>query len=180
MSEKIDISTLRIFIENPAKEFHVREIARMLNISPTTAGNNLKKLKKDKYLLQKKELGHIRYRAKTDSENYKDIKTYYNIRKIKNSGLVEFLITKLNYPETIILFGSYAKAENTPISDIDIFILSETKKEPNVTNFEKILGCKLQLFLTNKKKLNQMIKDSKELLNNILNGKILYGYFEVF
>ncbi len=180
MSEKIDIDTLQPFIENPFNEFHVREIARILKISPTTAGKCLESLKKEDYLLKKKERGHLLYRANTESENYKELKTYYNIRKIKKSGVVDFLIKEFNYPEAIILFGSYAKAENTPVSDIDIFILSEAKKEPDLALLEKRIGCKIQLFTANRKKFNQMLKESKELLNNILNGKILYGYVEVF
>lgn len=180
MSKIIDTNTLKPFLENPNREYHPRELSRLLKISPTTAGKFLESLKKQNYLLKRKERGHLLYRANTDNEAYRDLKTHYNITKIKKSGLVDHLISEYNYPKTIILFGSYAKAENTPESDIDLFIASEITKEPNLKKFEKKLGCEIQLFCANKKKFNQMKENSKELLNNILNGKILYGYIEAF
>ncbi len=180
MSKKIDTYTLKPFIENPNREYHLRELSRLLKISPTTVGKNLESLKKENYLLKRKDRGHLLYRANTDSDAYKDTKTYYNITRIKKSGLIDFLTNEYNYPKTIILFGSYAKAENTPQSDIDLFIVSETTKEPNLKKFEKKLGCEIQLFTANQRKFKQMKENSKELLNNILNGKILYGYIEAF
>jgi len=180
MSSKIDTDLLKPFLEDPQREFHLREFARIHKISPTTAGKILENLRKDNYLLKKKERGHLLYRANTDSVEYKYLKAFYNVSKINDSGLVDFLVDEFNYPEAIVLFGSYAKSENTPKSDIDIFVLSEIKKEPEVSRFEKALKCKIQLFSANRTKFNQMTKESKELLNNILNGKILYGYLEVF
>lgn len=180
MSLKIDTDLLKLFFEDPQREFHLREFARIQKISPTTAGKFLENLRKDNYLLKRKERGHLLYRANTDSVEYKNLKVFYNISKINDSGLVDFLVEYFNYPEAIVLFGSYAKAENTPKSDIDIFVLSEFKKESDVSRFEKALKCKIQLFSANRTKFNQMAKESKELLNNILNGRILYGYLEVF
>ncbi len=180
MSLKIDTELLKHFFDDPHREFHLREFARIHKISPTTAGKILENLRKENYLLKRKERGHLLYRANTDGEEYKNLKAFYNVSKITNSGLVNFLVDEFNYPEAIVLFGSYAKAENTLKSDIDIFVLSEVKKEPDVSKFEKALKCKIQLFSADRTKFNQMANDSKELLNNILNGRILYGYLEVF
>lgn len=47
---------------------------------------------------------------------------------IDTAGLIE-KIKPLN-PEKIILFGSFAKGEEKPESDIDILIIKQTKKKP--------------------------------------------------
>ena len=82
-----ELNTLRLFFESPTKEFNVRELARILNISPATASNELKKLAKDGILIKRKERILDLYRANLDNDLYKDIKTFYNLRRIKEAGL---------------------------------------------------------------------------------------------
>ncbi|MBS3056954.1 MAG: nucleotidyltransferase domain-containing protein [Candidatus Aenigmarchaeota archaeon] len=178
MFKKID-NILNIFIEEPEKRFSVREIARLLKINPSTASKYLQILAKDGFLRKRKEFNCILYQADAESEKFKDIKIYYNISKIRNSGLIEVIEDEL-YPEVIILFGSYAKGENTKRSDIDLFVLSESKKNLDVATFEKIFGSEIQLFVMNKKKVENIKKENKELLNNIMNGIRMSGFFEVF
>ena len=88
---------------------------------------------------------------------------------------------KIFYDEpTIILFGSYKTATNTLDSDIDITIISTHKKKMNLSEFEKTLNHKIQLFLYTKKDIKNMKTEQPELLNNLCNGMILNGEFEVF
>ena len=94
--------------------------------------------------------------------------------------MVEFIENELNYPEAIVLFGSYAKGENKKGSDIDLFILSESKNKLDLNDFEKKLDTEIQVFLHNRKDFEQMKVDNKELLNNIINGIKLSGFLEVF
>lgn len=169
-----------IFIQQPNNEYHVREIARMLKISPTTTSKYLNNLKKEGLLISKKERSHLLFKANTENKSYKDLKLYHNIKNIRNSGLIKHLNKELNYPESIILFGSFKKATNTSTSDIDLFILTPTKKTLNLYKFEKILNHNIQLFIYSKKEFEILKKDNKELLNNIINGISLEGFLEVF
>lgn len=171
---------LKIFFENPAEEFHVRELAKLLKIAPTTATKYADLLTRQKILEKRREINLILYRANMESNSYRINKTFYNINKIIGSGLVSFIEEKFNHPEAISLFGSYAKGENTKKSDIDLFILSESKRELNLTEFEKTLKCRIQFFTFNRKSFEEMKEKNKELLNNILNGHVLYGFLEVF
>lgn len=120
------------------------------------------------------------YAADTESNTFRDFKIYSNIRNIRSSGLVGFIEKELNYPETIILFGSYAKGENTRKSDIDFFILSESKKTLEFGAFEKKLGTRIQAFIYNRQETERMKTANKELLNNMIAGIRLSGFFEVF
>ena len=181
MSKIIDIDEiLSIFVEEPDKKLNVREVARMAGVTPTTASKHLKNLSKNKFLLKKKERNMILYSADTESQTFRDFKIYQNIKKIKETGVVDFINTELSYPETIILFGSYAKGENTKRSDIDLFILSESKKGIDCGKFQKILGAEIQTFIYSRKETEGMKTKNKELLNNIINGTKLSGFFEVF
>jgi predicted nucleotidyltransferase len=167
-----------IFLDNPNKDFHIREIARIVRKSPTTVSKKLQELKKKKLLLSRNERNHQLYRANIQNNFFCDLKLYYNIKRIRESGLIEYLLEYYNYPSAIILFGSFQKAENVASSDIDLCIITAKESEPNLEKFEKKLKHKVQLFPFSDKKLQSF--KNKGLLNNIINGVVLEGFLEVF
>ncbi len=166
-----ELNILKMFFEEPNREFNVREVARILGISPATASKELKKMAKGSLLKERKERMLKLYRADLESELYRDLKTFYNIRKLKDSGLIEGL-NKYYLKPSIVLFGSAAHGLDTETSDFDLLIVSERKKEfPSLKVFEKKVGRGLQLFV---------VKDIRELrnenlINNIANGTMLQG-----
>lgn len=171
---------LDFFIKEPEREFHVRELARLTKKSPTTISKYLTKLKKDKILISKRKLNHLLFKANIENKSFKDLKLSFNIRKIRDSGLINYINDQFNHPEAIILFGSFAKAENIPSSDIDILIISPSKKNINLQKYEKILQHSIQLFVHSKVEIDKMKIKNKELLNNWINGIVLEGFWEIF
>lgn len=166
-----NLNIKKLFFEEPTREFNVREVARILKISPATASKELKILAKKGLLKERKERILNLYKANLESELYRDMKIFYNIRKIKDCGLIESL-NRFYLKPTIVLFGSCAFGIDTATSDFDLLVISEkTKDFPETKKFEKKLNRKLQIFLTND------IKNLKNehLINNILNGIILQG-----
>ena len=166
-----ELNMLKVFFESPNKDFNVREIARILNIAPATASSKLKNFAKEGLLKEKSERNLLIYKANFEKEEYRDIKVYYNIRKIKESGLIEEL-NKFYIKPAIILFGSASFGLDTEDSDIDIVILSEKDKDFTKTDkYEKSLNRRLQLFII------KDIKDLKNnhLINNVLNGIVIQG-----
>jgi len=166
-----ELNMLRLFFEEPSREFNVREVARLLKISPATASKKLKSLVKEGVLKERKERILNLYKANLEDELYRDLKIFYNMRKLKESGLVDAL-NKFYLKPTIVMFGSCAYGIDTETSDFDLLIISEKTKEfPEVKKFEKKLNRKLQLFVVKK------IKDlrSKHLINNILNSITIQG-----
>lgn len=171
---------LVMFFEYPHKEFHIRQLARATKLHPNTIMTITSKLARDGFIEKVKshEKHLVIMKAKTDLLLYKLRKQAYNIEKIYKSGLIDFLNAELAHP-TIMLFGSYAKAENHERSDIDIFVIADEKKELNVNKFEKVLNAEVQLFLHTKKEFSKLKKTNPELVNNVINGCRLAGYLEV-
>lgn len=168
----------KLFIKDSEREFHVREIARALHKSPTTISKYLKQYEKQGLLASEKKLNHLIFKASNNQE-FKQIKLNYNLKIIKESGLTDFLIEEYS-PEAIILFGSFAKAENTQKSDIDLLIISSKKSHQNLNKFENKLNHKIQAFIHSKDEINKLSKSNKELVNSWINGIKIYGFFEVF
>jgi len=168
------------FFKEPNRWFHVRELSRILKINPSTTSKYLDKLRKEGFLDGKNERNYLLFKANTESYRYKDAKIYFNIKSIKESGLINYIEKELHFPEIIILFGSYAKGEDNINSDIDLFVISDIKKELKLEKFEKKTNRKIEILIKNKKEFSDMKKNNKNLTNSILNGIILKGYLEVF
>ncbi|MBU0472502.1 MAG: nucleotidyltransferase domain-containing protein [Nanoarchaeota archaeon] len=171
---------LEVLFENSNKEYHVRLLAKLTNLNPNTIINITDKLKKESLLTKQKDVdtNRVLIKAKIQDRYFKLKKKFYNTDKIYKSGLIEFLEEKLSYP-TVILFGSYAKAENHVESDIDLFIICDEKIELDLNVFENVLNTKIQLFIHTKQEFKKMKTNNKELINNVLNGYIMTGYLEV-
>jgi predicted nucleotidyltransferase len=166
-----ELNILKIFFESPNKDFNVREVARILKIAPATASSQLKELAREGLLKEKPERNLIIYQANLDDDKYKDLKIYYIIRKIKDSGLIEEL-NKFYMKPSIILFGSASFGLDTEDSDIDLVVLSEKNKEfTKVDKYEKSINRRLQLFVI--KNIKELKND--HLINNVLNGIVIQG-----
>ena len=180
MSKKIDSKKiLELFFNSPSREFHIREAAKITGINPMTTSKYLEEFRKSGILIKNKERGHVLYSANAEDRIFRQEKIHYNVIRMLKSGMINFIEKEMNYPECIIIFGSFAKGENIPTSDIDIFILSADKRKMPMESFEDKLGAKIQLFIHSKKEFERMKRDNKGLFNNIANGIKLSGFLEV-
>ncbi len=173
MSREKDLE--EFFLKNPEEEAHIREIARKLKCSPTTATKYLETLQKKGLLNKKTELGHTLYKANRESWQYKNAKLKHNLDQIRKAKIIEELEDYYNNPESIILFGSYSTAEDSEKSDIDIAVITAKKTQPNLTKHEEIIGRQIQLINTTTEELTK----NKHLANKIVNGIVLTGYWEL-
>ena len=123
-----EINNLKIFFEEPEREFHLREIARIIRKNPVTVKRKLEEFVKKKVLSLKKERKFYFYSSNVENPVYKEVKRQYNREKLTNSGLIDFLKEEFNFP-VIILFGSFEKGEDNKNSDVDLCIITNTKKE---------------------------------------------------
>ena len=158
---------MRVFFEDCYRRLNVREYAKIARISPPTASKLLASYKAEGLLLEEKYRNYIFYYANKEKPGFKDMSRIYWRHVLRE--LLDFFGKRLTMP-TIILFGSLAKAEVKPHSDIDLAVFA-LQKEIDTSELERKLGRKVQLFwFTSLKGIK-----SKELANNIINGYALKG-----
>lgn len=115
---------LCFFLENPTREVYVRELSRILKISPYTSDNALNTFHKENILnLNKKGRTHF-YKLRNDAYLVKHLKTTHILFKI-NSIPFKFGHEIIS----IAVYGSYASGEFDERSDFDLLVLSSEKKE---------------------------------------------------
>ena len=164
---------LQEFFDFPKKDFQTRELSRRIKLAQISVINHLRALVKDGLVIKEYKYIYPSFIANRDNEMFKLLKKQNLVFRIKNFSLINFLEEKLR-PNCVVLFGSGSRGEDVENSDIDIFIQAK-ETSLNLEKYEKLLNRKINLlFEPNLKNL------SRELLNNIINGEILYGYLKVF
>jgi predicted nucleotidyltransferase len=163
---------MEVIFAEPEKWIHIRELARKSKTSPNTAKTYVAEEKKKGILKTKKEGNMVLCKANMESENYLIKKRLSNISKIFDSGAIDYLDNYYDHPKAIILFGSYSRGEDISTSDLDIAIITQNKKRPDLSRYEKILKRKIELSLLTNKEI------SKEFFNNLINGFVLKGFFK--
>ena len=172
------ISILAPFFAYPNANFHIREIAKLTKISHTAVGKHIKQLEKEGYLMMAPTKPYRTYKSNTSSKKYLNLKLYYNLEKIRESGLVENLEKSYEYP-IIVLFGSYSKAMDDEGSDVDICIISNVKSQINLEEFKKKIGRDISIHFFDKKKWEESKRKNPYLINNFCNGIVLSGQLEI-
>lgn len=160
---------LRLFFDSPKKGFHQREISRLIKLGQPSVKAALESLEKDGLVKKLKEGIYPTYFASL-TRAYKLYKKCDMLARLEESGLVEFIADHTT-PDSIVLFGSASRGEDTESSDVDIFVQTGEKKL-ELKKFEHLLGREVSLLFE-----EDASKLSKELLNNLANGIVLYGYF---
>ncbi|MBI2584190.1 MAG: nucleotidyltransferase domain-containing protein [Candidatus Aenigmarchaeota archaeon] len=166
---------LRFLFMNAGKSFNARAVAIGLEVSQTAVAKALPTLEKQGFLHVTKDKKSKRTSIELNRENHAVIgmKRADNLRQIYESGLDEFL--RERFPGcTIILFGSFAKGEDTYLSDIDIAIIGAKGKSLDMSSFEKSLAKEIRISF-----YESFRKIGDELRNNIIGGILLSGWIEL-
>ncbi len=151
----------------------MRELSRRVKLAQVSVMNHLKALREDGLILKEKKGIYPTFMANRENEDFKLLKKQNLFWRIHKCGLIPFLDEKVK-PNCIVLFGSASRGEDTELSDIDLFVQAE-EIEIDLKRYEKMMNRKINLFF--EPKIDAL---SKELMNNIINGQVVYGYLKAF
>jgi len=132
----------------------IRDIATVSDVPKSTVSEYLRAFKSSGFI--------------DGSSLYLLKKIHFEIERIVRSGLIDFIVKKMN-PSVIILFGSIRKGEYTFESDIDVFVESYSPS-PSLKKYESELGRPIQMFVE-----SSLSKLPQKLRDNVINGIKLYG-----
>lgn len=167
-----NLKVMKFFFMHPYRSFHIRELSRLTGLSTTGIIKIVQKLKKNKLLVSKKEKV-VENITPDFNGDFLLNKRLYNIYSLYNSELIAFLKKFYEQPKAIVLFGSYSKGLDNEKSDIDMAIITDDKKIPNLEKFEKLLNRPINIHLIN------LEKTTKEFKNSLTNGIVLEGFVEL-
>jgi predicted nucleotidyltransferase len=171
----IQLKVLSHFFDNPNEEFYLRELGRLLKISPMTVKRALDDLVNNNLIIRQEKKNQILYHGNMDSQAFKFAKISYNLAWLEEKDLVEYLLEKVPGISSIVLYGSYAKGENDKHSDLDLLLICATKKN-DFHQIEKKLGIEVNIInFTNTQWTKQAKTNRAFYLDIITEGIVLYG-----
>ncbi len=163
---------LQQFFDFPRKAFLIRELSRNTKLAQTAIRVHLKALFAEGLIKKDKTGLYPSFRAVRENSLFKLLRTQNLVLRLHQTGFVEIL-ERTVYPTCIVLFGSASRGEDTELSDIDVFVQAKQTKL-DLSKLENMLNRKITLlFEPNIKTI------SPELLNNLVNGIVIYGYLKV-
>ncbi|PIQ92391.1 MAG: hypothetical protein COV69_02805 [Parcubacteria group bacterium CG11_big_fil_rev_8_21_14_0_20_39_14] len=169
----IETSTQKVFdflALNPGREFIEKEIQKGTGVSKPGVNLVLKNLVKAGIVFKSKKGRMHFYKVDFKSPLVKQWKV------LRNVILLMPLIKNLeNEVQKIILFGSWDRGENTPDSDLDLFVLTNASRESIEKILRKIsLEEKIQLIVRNPVSFSEMEKKEPIFFEEINRGLILF------
>jgi predicted nucleotidyltransferase len=167
----LDSPILGLFFNDQSLTTYPREIARRTGLHPNTVLTRLRSLERAGLLSLRPSKALTEVRACTQGAAFCNAKRLWNLHQVLASGITEHLYGLYNAPDAIILFGSFARGEDVPRSDIDIAVVTPKNLRPQLDKFNKILKHPVQI--------TEVKAPPKELLTSLANGVVLKGYLEL-
>lgn len=168
------LQVISLFTNDFTREYYVREVEKLLKISPRTAQLILEDLE-DKGILESKTKGKIRLFKLNASEFTKRYlvfaEQYKTIAFLETKPLIKEIIEKItpHIKGIGIIFGSYAKQLEKKDSDLDIFVAGSYNHE-EIKKISRNLGIEISI------KCYPIKTFEKNLSNDILIKEILKNH----
>jgi predicted nucleotidyltransferase len=141
---------LEVFMKDPAREIHLREISRLSKVSLNNVNNTMRQFVKDG-LFKRREVSNMALvKANLENEDSLKLFEYLELKRKKEFYGKNKSIARLleKYTSTVVdlskrqiqlvvLFGSVARGEWTKKSDIDILAVSANKDNDIISILNK-------------------------------------------
>jgi predicted nucleotidyltransferase len=169
------LKVLAKLMDDPYKGFYIREIARDLDMSPMTVKRSLDLLASDGIIVRYQEKNNTLFRADPENGILRFMKISYNLSKIKDQGIVERIISQNEGIISITLYGSFATGKNDPGSDLDLLILSSTRRRI-IHDIFSDMECDVSLIEMRPDEWSAQSVKNKAFYNEVIRDGIpLYG-----
>ncbi|MDO9536935.1 MAG: nucleotidyltransferase domain-containing protein [Thermoplasmata archaeon] len=128
MDSKSKVRILRLLFRFPGRDFTEREIASMINMSPNTVNLALNDLRRTNVFIYKRIGRTHAYHCNQGSALFPLFTALFEREGKIWLELLDYLRMGLAGVGTSILFGSFARSEESYDSDLDILIIAKNKK----------------------------------------------------
>lgn len=168
---------LTAFFDEPYREFHLREIAKLAGISSSTAKRYLDYYSKNGFLSRSRKANLVLLKASMENLSFRYMKLAYFTTKLK--PLTDFLARALP-SASVILYGSCARGEDDLQSDVDLLIICRKTERLDLGRFEKSLARRITVLMYTQTEWEEKAKKDKAFYERVLiDGIVLQGNLPV-
>lgn len=170
---KIRRDLLALFFTNTSKSYYLRELQRMLGYSAGSIRRELLRFQKDNLFTTQKVGNLLYYHLNTMHPLFKELKSIV-FKTVGVQGSIREVLEKVGKVQFSFIYGSYAKARETYVSDIDLVVIGNVN-EDKLINALDALEDKLQRAINYKlytsKRFMKEIEEKEPFLLEIMRDK---------
>ncbi len=172
---KIRRKILTCFFADENRKYYINELARLIDTSQGTCRRELNKLAGIGIFKTLRTGNLLYYSIDKKSLFYKEFRSIIGKTlgieiRLKNS------LEKIEGIDFAFIFGSYAKRQLTPASDIDLVIVGRIKEEKlsdTLKKEEKIISREINYHIYSKSEFKSKMENKNSFIKNILKNYIL-------
>jgi predicted nucleotidyltransferase len=174
-SSKARVEVLKLFLFNPADHFYQRQISLLTHQPIRAIQRELKRLQELGLIDKFTQANHTFYKVNTDCPIFEELKNIL----FKCTGIAQVLRKNLIKTDIQIAFiyGSYAKNEESLLSDIDLFVIgSISTKELSrfLAQSKKEFNREINYMVFSITEFKKRLKQKDHFLNTIVNEKKIF------
>ena len=173
MLERLFTSTTRVnileeFLLNPGNEYHIRELARIVEATPIYVQKELKNLESLGLLDSRKKGNMVLYKLRVKSPIAEDLKRIFlKTESIGQAIMKDLDIKKIKFA---FIFGSFAKGVETPTSDVDVLMIGDVNEDDvlrSISKTERRIGREINFILWTEKEFLEKAEKKIPLIKEI-------------
>ena len=164
---------LRLFLTNPEQSFYIQEIGRILSKKPGIFQRTLNNLEKEGILVSEYKANARYFKTNKDYPLYKELKSII-FKTVGVSGGLKEALKKIGNINFSFIYGSYAKAKENYLSDIDLVVIGNSNEDLLIKELDKLedaLKREINYKLYSLKDFKKEIKEKEPFLLEILRDK---------
>ena len=172
---KTRIKLLEAFLLQPNTEYHIRELARIVNDIPINVQKELKNLQETGLLTHRKQGNMILYKLNKASPIVEDLKRIF----LKTESIGKEILSGLRDKDKIryaLIYGSFAKGTESESSDIDMLIIGSINEDTILKSIQKIerqIGRTINFLLWTENEFMEKIHSDITLIREILKTPLI-------
>jgi len=168
---------LTVFFDDPYRKFHLREVAEISEVSPSTAKRFLDFYEASGFLVKERRANLVLFIADVDNNSFRLMKTALFLFKAR--PMIE-LLKEAYGGSSVVLYGSCARGEDGPDSDVDLLVVGRRVEKTDLTRFEGLLSRRINVIAFNPKEWEEKAMEDKAFYERILvDGIVLQGLLPV-
>ena len=164
---------LKLFFTNPDKAFYMQEVGRILNKKPGIFQRTLNNLVSEGILESEYKANARYFKVNRDYPLFKELKNIV-FKTVGIKGSIEDVLKEVSNIKLAFIYGSYARAKEDYLSDIDIVIIGSPNEDDLVNRLDK-LEEKLQRDINYKlytiSEFKRNIKEKEPFILEVLKDK---------
>ncbi|HJT09692.1 MAG TPA: nucleotidyltransferase domain-containing protein [Candidatus Nitrosotalea sp.] len=179
MLERLFTSTTRVsileeFLLNPGREYHIRELARILEVTPIYVQKELRNLESLGLLESRKKGNMVIYKLQVKSSIVEDLKRIF----LKTESIGQAIMQDLDARKIkfAFIFGSFAKGVETATSDLDILIIGDVNEDDvlrSISKTERRIGRQINFILWTEREFVEKVEKKIPLIKEISKTPII-------